>query len=238
MALEADRGLIVKFYSRAEVNKAKSWGERVTDNNNVHLPDLDTKAAGRPIVEDLDYITIQIPTVAYADSIVDRPVMYCRGKVPEDKTKIPASCEAENTPLACDVHRFWTRWQSYAAGISGHPEGTDLKVWPGITRGQAEELAGGHQIYTVEQLAALNDSNVAGQWVALRQRARDYLKESNKQVTAGELADRDRQIKALEEKDAERDAKQRQMEAQIAELVSAQSAASKNEKSKPQTSTK
>ena len=212
MALETDRGLIVKFYSRAEVNQAKSWGDKVIDNNNVLLETI--PGAGRPIVEDIDYVTIQIPTVAFSDSIVDRPVMYCGGKVPDDKTKIPPTCQKELTPLACDVHRFWAKWQNYAAGKGEQHEGCDLKVWPGITRAQAEELAH-FKIYTVEQLAAMNDSNVQGHYVGLRQRARDYLAESKKQVTASELADRDRLIKqqgeALEA-----------MKAQIATLVAAQ----------------
>jgi hypothetical protein len=223
MALETDRALIVKFYSRSEVNEAKSWGTKVIDNNNVLLQTIE--GAGRPIVDDIDYVTIQIPTVAYADSIVDRPVMYCGGQVPEDKTKIPHTCRAENTPLACDVHRFWAKWQNYAAGKGEQHEGTDLKVWPGITRAQAEELAH-FKIYTVEQLAAMNDSNVTGHYVGLRQRARDYLAESKKQVTASELADRDRLIKqqgdALEA-----------MKAQIATLVAAQE--TKPEKGKPLT---
>jgi hypothetical protein len=223
MALEADRGLIVKFYSRSEVNQAKSWGETVIDNNNVLLSK--TEGAGRPIVEDIDYVTIQIPTVAYSDSIVDRPVMYCGGRVPEDKTKIPHTCRAELTPLACDVHRFWAKWQNYAAGKGEQHEGTDLKVWPGITRGQAEELAF-HKVYTVEQLASMNDSNVAGQWVGLRQRARDYLQESKKQVTASELADRDRLIK-------EQGNELSEMKRQLNELLAAQAAASKKEQVKP-----
>src|SRR5256885_16479312 len=96
MPLEADRGLIVKFYSRAEVNQAKSWGDKVIDNNNVLLETI--PGAGRPIVEDLDYVTIQIPTVAYADSIVDRPVMYCGGKGPAGKTKNPPTSPKETTP--------------------------------------------------------------------------------------------------------------------------------------------
>ena len=221
MALEADRGLIVKFYSRAEVNQAKSWGEKVIDNNNVLLETI--PGAGRPIVEDLDYVTIQIPTVAYADSIVDRPVMYCGGKVPEDKTKIPGACQKENTPLACDVHRFWEKWQRYVAGKAEQHEGTDLKVWAGITRAQAEELAH-FKVYTVEQLASMNDSNVTGHYVGLRQRARDYLASSSKQVSASELAERDRLIK-------EQGNELAAMKAQINELLAAQ--ASKNEK-KPQ----
>src|SRR5436305_5930254 len=212
MALETDRGLIVKFYSRAEVNEAKSWGSKIIDNNNVLVST--TEGAGRPIVEDIDYVTIQIPTVAFSDSIVDRPVMYCGGKVPDDKTKIPSVCQKELTPLACDVHRFWTKWQAYAAGKGEQHEGTELKLWPGITRAQAEELAH-FKIYTVEQLSSMNDSNVQGHYVGLRQRARDYLQESKKQVTASELADRDRLIKeqgeALEA-----------MKAQIASLVAAQ----------------
>lgn len=231
MELESDKGLIVKFYSRPVVNQAKSWGEKVIDNENRLL--AEHKGAGRPIVDDLDYITIQIPTVAYSDSIVDRRVMYCGGEVPQDKTKVSGACAKEGQPLACDVHRFWRKWQAYAAGKGDALEGTDLKEWPGITRGQAEELAF-HKVYTVEQLAAMNDSNVAGQWVGLRQRARDYLETSKKQVTASELADRDRQIKALEAKDAERDAKQRQMEAQIASLIAAQQG-EKAEKGKPLT---
>lgn len=230
MALEADRGLIVKFYSRAEVNKAKSWGETVKDNENRILPELSIKGAGRPIVDDLDYVTIQIPTVAYADSIVDRPVMYCGGTVPEDKTTISAHCEKEGTPLACDVHRFWAKWQNYAAGKGEQHEGTSLKEWPGITRGQADELAH-FKVYTVEQLSAMNDSNVAGQWVALRQRARDYLKASEKQVTASELADRDRLLKAQGDELAA-------MKAQLGELLAAQSAAAKMEKKQSQPSTK
>lgn len=230
MALETDRALIVKFYSRSEVNQAKSWGETVKDNNNVPLPELTIKGAGRPIVDDVDYITIQIPTVAYADSIVDRPVMYCGGKVPENKAEIPGTCRAELTPLACDVHRFWNKWQNYVAGKGEQHEGTDLKMWPGITRAQAEELAH-FKIYTVEQLAAMNDSNVHGQYVGLRQRARDYLEGSKKQVTASELADRDRLLKAQGDELAA-------MKAQLSELLSAQATAAKAEKGKPQTSTK
>ena len=106
--------------------------------------------AGRPVFKEVDYITIAVPG--------DKTSEVCRPVRPTDK------------------ERFRGAWERYNAGHAQAVDGTPLKDWPGMTRDKVEELAY-FKVYTVEQLADVSDTNLRnmGPFLALRQRARDFL---------------------------------------------------------------
>ena len=120
--------------------------------------------AGRPIYVDREYIQIIQP--GNKDSIIIRPASYL------------------------DINRFpehYKKWKS-RQDDEEHLEGTLLEHWPAITRAQVEELRYFH-IKTVEQLAAMSDSNAQGLLGinVLRERAAEYLEASKTQASADEV---------------------------------------------------
>jgi hypothetical protein len=90
-----------------------------------------TAEAGRPIYQDVEYITIFVSK----DSIVDRPVRD------SDKQRWP---------------RQYQGWKLTGESTPGQ-SGTRLENWAQITRAQCEEMKY-FKIFTVEQLAELPDS--------------------------------------------------------------------------------
>lgn len=218
-----DSALFVQFSRRGILNEAKSFGLTILDNNNnVHEV---IEGAGRPILDNIDYIHIEIP--GDRENIVERPVTCCDPKVLTGETKPSLGCRArkglDDKPILeeCDVHRFFDEYTAFKAGQADQQIGTDLKGWSGIDPASCEELAF-YKVYTVEQLAEMNDSLV-GRYLALRTRARDFL-ESSKKSAADMNARSNRAAveKALENERAER----KKLELQINEL-SAQLAAQK-----------
>lgn len=217
----SDSALFVKFFRKADLNEAKSYGFVHLDNDNkVHEK---IEGAGRPIFDNIDYIQITIP--GDRENIVERPVTCCNKKVLTGDEKLSLGCRArkglDDRPMLeeCDVHRFFDEYSAFKAGQEQQTTGTDLKGWPGIDPASVEELAY-HKVYTVEQLSEMNDSNV-GRYFALRTRARDYLETSKKGAadlnarTQREAVDR-----ALETERTER----KKLEEQIAGLLAAQAA--------------
>jgi len=150
-----DEYLLVRFYYRTKENPIKS------------------REAGRPIHEEVPYISIKVPGDKNSD--VDKPV---RNR---------------------DKQRFPEHWRRFEARESEKElEGTALTEWPGITRAQAEDLKY-LNILTVEQLANLNDANaqnVMGIQV-LKQKAVKYLEVSKGQATANALAEANKRIDDL-----------------------------------------
>lgn len=95
--------------------------------------DAKTESEGRPIFEDVDFISIRVPGDKLSE--IERPVRET------DKSRFPA------------------HWLRYKAGLEGSPiTGTPLEAWPSVTRAQVEELKF-FNVRTVEQLADLSDGN-------------------------------------------------------------------------------
>ena len=129
------------------------------------LDSQETKEKGRPIYKEVPYIQIMQP--GNKDSIVIRPA-----------TKM-------------DKSRFVEHFRKYEAREDQDAvEGTLLDEWAGITRSQCEELKY-LNIKTVEQLAAVTDSNAQGiMGVAfLKEKANKYLEGAESAATAEALAD-------------------------------------------------
>lgn len=123
-----------------------------------------SKEAGRPIFEDREYITIFTP--GNKDNIPVRPV-----------TDI-------------ERRRFHDQYQAWLKHRDNEEvvEGTPLSHWPGVTRSQVAELAY-FNVRTVEELAAMSDSNAQGFMgiQLLRDRAKAYLKASETEAAAEQL---------------------------------------------------
>jgi hypothetical protein len=118
----------------------------------VHLP-YRSKAAGRPIYEDREFVEILIPG--------DRRSMAVEPVTDEHRARWPAAYEA------------------FRAGRAAPLEGTPLADWPNssLTRARVEELAH-FNIRTVEHLAAVSDAQLANLGLGareLRQAARTFL---------------------------------------------------------------
>ncbi len=154
-------GLLVQFYKRNKQSKAK------------------TREAGRPIVEEVDYVKLKAPGDRLQE--VDRPV--------RDSDK-------RTHPMA---------WAAYQNGLSQDAvEGTPLSAWGGISPSRVEELAF-FKIKTVEHLAAVSDGNLQQMGPTARrerQRAQEYLDASKSNAPLmrlqGELEEKDKRLAALE----------------------------------------
>ncbi|MCK4897687.1 MAG: hypothetical protein KAS38_02830 [Anaerolineales bacterium] len=88
---------------------------------------------GRPMFKDEEYVRIMVP--GDKDSIVIRPARDM------------------------DKQRFHKQYAAFTSGEGEFHEGTPLKAWPMVTRGQVEELKY-FGVHTVEQLADLADVHV------------------------------------------------------------------------------
>ena len=153
-----DDTLLVRFYSHPKQNEAKS------------------KAEGRPIFEDTDYIEIMQP--GNKDSIIRKPA----GEL--------------------EKNRFPEHFRKYEARQSQeHIEGTVIDEAPFVTRAQVEELKF-LNVRTVEQLAGLSDSNAQGIMgiQALKQKAAKFLDTAKDTATAEALAEQKELNAALMER--------------------------------------
>ncbi len=154
-----DETLLVRFYLRSLQNEQKS------------------EEAGRPIFEDVEYISIRVP--GNKNSSIERPIR-------KD-----------------DLERFPRHYQAFKNREEAVVEGTPLESWPGVTRSQVEELRF-FNVHTVEQLAEISDSNAQNFMgiQLLRTRAKTFLEaakeNANNEKMAAELASRDEQIAALQ----------------------------------------
>lgn len=146
-----------------------------------HHPHHDPEASaeqGRPIYRDREYVEIIVP--GDKTTSVFRPVRDL------------------------DKQRFPRQYQAFRNSESQVNFGTPLEAWTGITRAQAEELKY-FKIYTVEQLANLNDG-IAQRFMgmnSLRTRAKDFLEaakgESQVSALRAEIEKRDAEMAAMAE---------------------------------------
>jgi hypothetical protein len=132
-----------------------------------------SKEEGRPIFEDKEFIKIMIP--GSKSNVIDRV--------------------ARQT----DVARFPEHYKRFKLRTDQNLiEGTRLEEWPGITRGQCEELKF-FNVFTVEQLANLAASsagNIMG-IQALKTKAAVYLDSSKENATAEKFAELEAKYEAL-----------------------------------------
>jgi len=130
-----------------------------------------TKLEGRPIFDDVEYVEIVIPG---QKSTVDERVK--------------------------DEHRQrWPdRYRAFKDNQEAPEHGTPLSEWPGVTRGQVEELSYFH-IRTVETLAALDDAALSRAipmgGFAIRDKARRYLDAAKGAAPADALAAENEQLR-------------------------------------------
>jgi hypothetical protein len=138
------------------------------------VPRQDQEASekeGRPVFKDVEYIRIIVPG---SRDHVDRPASDI------------------------DRRRFARRYAEYQQKQKAPSEGTPLAEWPIVTRSQVEELKF-FNIFTVEQLAALNDA-AAGNHMgiqALKRKAQDFIKKAKDDAPMNALRTE------IEKKDAE-----------------------------------
>ena len=127
---------------------------------------------GRPIFEDVEFVSIMAPG---SRNNVERPARST------DKSRFPRHYEA-----------FRLRGEQVTE------QGTILTEWPGITRGQVEELRF-FNVLTVEQLAGVADSKISNFMGlhSLKLKAQAYLEASKENAAVEALESANNQIKAL-----------------------------------------
>jgi hypothetical protein len=132
-----------------------------------------SKLEGRPIFEELEHIEIRVP--GNKSNIIMRPA------TDRDKNRFPEH-----------YRKFKAREDQEAV------EGTLLSEWPGVTRGQCEEMKF-FNIRTVEQLANMADSNAHNVMgiQALKAKATRYLETSKESATAEKFAALEAKYEAL-----------------------------------------
>jgi hypothetical protein len=128
----------------------------------------ESEKQGRPVFKDKPYIEIIV--AGDPKNIVDRPAN------PLDEAAYPGA------------------WAAFKAGAE-QQQGFPLKDWAACTRSQVEELAA-FKVYTVEQLANTADVHLRGigPFLALRQKARDWLEAAAKNAP---IADLQAQVESL-----------------------------------------
>jgi hypothetical protein len=137
-----------------------------------HPNEIKSLEAGHPIYDDKEFITIIVP--GDKTSIVHRPVW------------------------AQDKERFARQYAQFKQGMEQTVVGLPLKLWGGMTLGQAKEFEY-FNVKTVEQLAEMSDGNgvnIQG-FPGLKQRARDYVSQTKEQQPLMEMR------AEIEKKDAE-----------------------------------
>lgn len=134
---------------------------------------------GRPIFEEREFVSIMVP--GQKDNIVIR--------------------EARET----DKDRFPRHYAAFKNRVEQVVDGTPLEEWPAVTRSQVEELKF-FNVFTVEQLAEISDSNAQNFMgiQLLRQKAKAFLEAANDvgamaDKLSAEIEKRDVEIAALQE---------------------------------------
>lgn len=137
----------VAYQKQAEADKSLL----VQFNYEPHLNQAKTALEGRPIYDEREYIFILVP--GDKDSIIHRPMSDM------------------------DRNRFRDRYEKWKAKVGSETtEGTPLKMVAWLNSAQVKELEY-FNCYTLEQLAAMSDSNAQKfmGMLTLRQRAQDFV---------------------------------------------------------------
>lgn len=182
---ERDRRAPVRFYVKPVLNKLKSWGGTKTTKDPVSGQEKVEviQAAGRPIYDPVEYVTIPSPGDKF--NIPDRPATI------KDKRKYAA------------------QYAAFKAGEKAASSGTPITAL--VSQAEAEELKF-FNVFTVENMAEMPDGNLpnVGNISHLKQRARDYLAAAAGNAPTfqlrSQLQERDTKIDALERQMAEQSA--------------------------------
>ena len=182
----ADSRLAVRFESKPRKN------------------DFASEREGRPIYEDIDYITIYVP----GDS-----TLTVVAEVREDHKS-----------------RFPIQWAHYQNKHKDDPRniGTPISQWPLVSPAMAEELRA-MKFFTVESVAQASDAQLSNLGMkagmnplTFRTRAQNYLKVAADEST---VSAQDAEMKKLREENAsiraETDAKLEAMQEQMAQILAA-----------------
>jgi hypothetical protein len=134
-----------------------------------------SKEEGRPIFEDREYVEIRVPGRRDFQTKLANEINKARFPVHYAKFKARESQEAE--------------------------AGTPLTEYPGVTRGQVEELQFFH-VVSVEQLAAVPDSSLSSMHggLLLKQKAAQYLDASKDNAAAAKLEEANNLIANLNDR--------------------------------------
>ena len=114
--------------------------------------------------------------MGYRSEQEGRPVfeqrLFIRIITPGDQTNL-----IETIATAEDKRQYAREYERYQRGQTAAQEGTSLTQWPGVNKSQIKEAAY-FEIYTLEQLASLSDTNVGRMgmgWMELRNKAKAYM---------------------------------------------------------------
>lgn len=153
-----DAGLFAEFRTEAVQNLAK------------------TRTEGRPIFEDVPFITIHFP--GDKTKKIDRPVRM------EDENDVPS-----------DPHRFPKQWAKFKAQEEQTGDGLPIQQWPPLSKSQALELKA-MGVHTVEHLAELPDTALT--WLGareLRTQAQAWLDKAGAHAAESRLAAENTQLR-------------------------------------------
>jgi hypothetical protein len=176
--VEADYGMTEQAMQGENARYAHDDKLFVTFFKHPRKDEKATLAEGRPIYNDEDYVRIMVP--GDKDSIVVRPARDL------------------------DKQRFSKQFTAYQAGEGESHQGTPLKAWPMVTRGQVEELKF-FGVHTVEALAELADIHVQKFMGigTLKEQAKAYIQQAKEAAPLVQLNaaidDKDAEIAALNE---------------------------------------
>lgn len=159
-----------------------------------HPNEMRSLEAGHPVYDDREYITIIVP--GDKTSIIHRPVW------------------------AQDKNRFSRQYAQFKQGLEQTVVGLPLKLWGGMTLGQAKEFEY-FNVKTVEQLAEMADGlgiGVQG-FQGLKQRAKDYILATSEQAPMlairAEVEKKDNEIATLAQAIKEQGERMSRLEAMI-----------------------
>ena len=131
-------------------------------------------------------------------NVVDRLASHCGAK------RGCAYMKGAPGETPCDVHRFPAQYAAFQGNLDQQEAaGLPLASWPVVNKAQVAMLKA-FGVYTVEQLAAVNDSALPqlGPIRSLRQKAIDYIESAKGmqplQKMRSEIESRDNKIAALE----------------------------------------
>lgn len=119
---------------------AEFFKDAIIDNQQSELQ-------GRPIYRNVDMLRIMFP-----------------GDNTKEVVRIVRMQPSGNQPA--DPDRFPKQWAAFQTQQEQVQDGTPIEQWPPISKAQAMELKG-LKIHTVEQLAAVSDTNLS--WMGARQ---------------------------------------------------------------------
>ncbi len=179
-----------------------------------------SEEAGRPIFEDVPFIKIRIPGDSKLFGIDTR-----------------ARINESPHPDWSGYHnlRFPKQWAAYKAGLKGveaQSGGMPLHMWAPATRAMVEMLKH-NGIYSVEQLAGVNDANIGGipGGLALRQTARDYIEAAKGTAHITKMR---AELEASNEAASEQKQEIEELKRQMSALLSSQAAAAEANKPAPE----